>query len=99
MPASLSCSWPKERSSSSRSVYGVPPTTFLPAFLSLSASEPKPRVSSKTMTSAQSTSLCQSFVLGTNPSAMSRSDSLPMKYRTSCPSLETCQAMSPIRAP
>ena len=30
MPAFFSSSWPKERSSSRRSVYGVPPTTGLP---------------------------------------------------------------------
>ena len=78
-PAFLSSSWPKERSSSSRSVYGVPPTTALPFARSATAFSPWPSVSSKTITSAQSTSFSQSSVFGTKPSAMSFSSSSPMK--------------------
>src|SRR4029077_2284372 len=46
------------------------------------------------MTSAQSTSRAQSRTFGTKPSAISRSFSSSMQYRTWCPSFATCQAMS-----
>src|SRR5262249_42471693 len=46
------------------------------------------------MTSAHCTSRCQSRTFGTNPSAISRSFSSSMQYRTSWPSFATCHAMS-----
>src|SRR6188508_2585356 len=73
--------------------------TCLPRRRSSSAWAPWPSVSSKTMTSAQSTSARQLSDFGTKPSAMSFSLGASIEYLTSWPSFSTCQAMSPIRPP
>src|SRR6267143_1684214 len=95
-PAFLSSCCPNARSSSSWSVYGLPPTTSFPVCRSWCALAPWPSTSSNTTTSAHGTSRTQSSVLGTNPSAISRSLSASQNSFTSWPSFTTCHAMSAI---
>ncbi len=90
--AFISC-WPKSRSSSSRSVYAVPPTTAFPRLRRASHVSPY-STSSNTITSAQSTLAFQSATFGTNPSPTRCSVFPSIHRRTSAPSFCTCHARS-----
>src|SRR3989344_5061526 len=72
--------------------------TSLPSSRSFFAFAPKPLTSSKTITSAQAASFCQSSLFGRKPSPISFCDGSSMNYFTSWPSLRTLQAVSWIDA-